>query len=189
MKPGVIQRRRGPLGIPGVSLVGSVLVLAVVVNALVVAQQPATVTPTPVLALPVTLTAVPLTGTTVTAGTVATTTGITPLLTATTTVNVARLAPHNWDVVLAVTSTSGITGGETLLVAVGAQILSLDVADTYPLTTSAVTLGATGLTVTVATTSLVFGCHTCAVNGELRISPPGASQPMFIYPYTITTAA
>ncbi len=189
MASGAASRRHGPLGIPGGSLIGSVLVLAIVVNALVVAQQPATVTPMTVLALPVTLTAAPLTGTTVTAGTGATTTGITPLVLATTTVNVARLAPNDWDVVLAVTSASGITGSETFVLAVGAQSLSLDAADTYPLVTSAVTLGATGLTVTVATTSLLFGCHTCSVNGELRISPPGATRPMFIYPYTITTAA
>lgn len=180
-------------GIPGVALVGSVLVLAVVVNAVVTGGLPWTTTPTVVSPLPVTLTAVPLTGTTVTASTVATTTGFVPGLVGASTLTVARQSPNDWNLKLAVTSATGITGGETLVLAIVSgttQTISLSSSTTFPQVTSAVTLNAAAFAVTAATLNLVSGCHACSATVELRITPAGgASLPSFVYPYTITTAA
>lgn len=170
----------------------SLLAVALVADAALVATIPATATPTTVSPLPVTLAAVPLTGTTVTAGTAAATTGLLPGLVALSTVTVTREAPDDWKVVLAVTSVAGITGSESLvlgLVGSSTQTLSLTSGVVLPLATSGLTLDASGLLLTAATTSLVFGCHTCSVTAELRITPPASSLPLFVYPYTITTAA
>lgn len=173
-------------------MVASALLTAMVVNAVVIGQQAATVTPTAVSPLPVTLTAG--TATTVTASTVAVTSGLTPPLSplpAATTLTLARQAPNDWSVTLVVTSASGITTvitSEQLQIVFGGQTLSLDPGDTYPQSMPAVTLGAAGRTVTLGTTALA-GCHTCSVTAELRITPTTSSLPLFVYPYTITTAA
>lgn len=178
--------------IPGVALVGSVLLIAVVVNGVVSGSLPATVTPTVVSPLPVTLTAVPLTGTTVTASTVASTTGFVPVLVAASTLNMARAGSNNWDVKLAVTAAAGITGSETLVVAiVGAstQTITLSSGTAFPQVTSAVTLDGGGIVVTLATANIIAGCHSCSATVELRITPAGGVLPSFVYPYSVTTAA
>lgn len=179
-------RRRGILGIPGVAFVGTVLVLAIVVNAAVNANLPGTVSPTVRTPLPVTLSAG--TSTTVTGGTSASTSSISSLvIIPTTTLTMARQAPNDWNVVLAVTSASGITGAEGMVLAiVGGGTLTLDPGDSYPQTTAASVLNAGGLTITYATVA-VFGCHTCSVTAELRITPTSGSLPSFVYPWTITT--
>jgi hypothetical protein len=150
------------------------------------------VTPAAVSTLPMPLAAVPLTGTTVTAGTVASTSGLVPGLVGAATLTVARQAPADWSVVLAVTSATGITGGETLVVAlVGASTQSLSLAQgtAYPQATAGLTLDGAGLLVTAATLSLVSGCHSCRANVELRITAAGSPLPSFVYPYTLMTAA
>ena len=181
-------RRRGILGIPGVAFVAAVLVIAVVVNAAVIAVQPATVTPTTITPLPVTMAGG--TSTTVTSGTSASTSGISSLVVIpTTTLTLARQAPNDWNVVLAVTSASGISGLEGMVLAiVGGGTLTLDPSDTYPQATAASALDADGLTITYATVA-VFGCHTCTVTAEIRITPASGTLPTFVYPWTITTAA
>lgn len=175
----------------GWAMVLSAVATAMVVNALVLGQQPATLTPTVVAPLPVSLTG--LASTSVTAGTVATTSGIVPpLIIPTSVLTMARQAPNDWNVVLAVTSASGIGTflaiSENLVVSLGAQSLSLTSGTSYPVTTSAVTLGASGLTLTLLSSSAV-GCHSCAVSAELRITPTSGSLPSFVYPWSITTAA
>ncbi len=184
------RRARSPM--PGWAMLASTLLTAAVVNAVVSGQLPGVVTPNTVASLPVTLSAVALTGTTVTAGTVAATAGFTPVLVAASTVTMSRAGTNNWDVKLAVTSASGITGGETLVVALvgtSTQTLSLNAATTYPQVTSALTLSGSGLAVTLATLSAISGCHSCSATVEIRITPNGGTLPSFVYPYTITTAA
>ena len=184
--------RRARVRMPGWAMLASALLTAAVVNAVVTGQLPGVVTPNTVASLPVTLAAVPLTGTTVTAGTVASTTGFVPALLAVSTLTMSRSGTNDWDVKLAVTSASGITGGETLVVAlVGAstQSISLNAASSYPQVTSALTLSGSGLSVTLATLSAISGCHSCSATVEVRITPSGGPLPSFVYPYTVATAA
>lgn len=175
------------LRLPALAL--ALLLLAVTGHTAVVTQQAAVLSPatrTP----PVTLSALPLTGTTVTGQTVATTNGLVPLLGATSTLNVARGGPQAWEVRVAVTSASGITGSETLAVAIvggSTQSVSLGSGTPYPQSSGAVALGAGGITVTVATLNVLAGCHSCTVHAELRVAPQGSLQPAFVYPYTVTT--
>lgn len=182
--------RRTPARMPGWAMLASALLTAVVVNAVAVGQLPGVVTPNTVASLPVTLSAVPLTGTTVTAGTVASTTGLVPVAVAAATLTLARSGSNNWDVKLAVTSASGISGSESLVLALvgsSTQTLSLTSGTSYPQVTSPLTLNGAGLTVTVAGAA-VFGCHSCTASAEIRITPSGGTLPSFVYPYTITTA-
>lgn len=181
-------RRRGILGIPGVAFVASVLVLAIVVNAAVIATQQATVTPTTRTPLPVTLTAG--TSTTVTAGTIASTSGISSLIVIpTTTLTITPQTANNWKVVLAVTSFSGITLTEQMILTLsgGGGTLTLDPGDPQTQTTSAVTMSG-AVTITYATVA-ISGCHNCVATAELRITPASGSLPSFVYPWTITTSA
>lgn len=193
MDDGDAPRRRGLLGIPGTAFVGSVLAIAIVVNAAVVATQQATMTPRTVSPLPVTLSAVPLSGTTVTGGTSASSSGIIPIAAAANALTIARQAPNDWDVKLAVTAATGIGGsGLTLegftLAITGGPSLVLTPSTVYPQVSTAATLNAGGLTTTTASTA-VNGCHSCTITAELRITPSSGSLPSFVYPWTITTAA
>lgn len=172
-------------------MLGSALLTAMVVNAFVVGQQPAVVTPTVVSPLPVTLSG--LASTSVSAGTVATTTGIVPpLIVPVSVLSMARQSPNDWNVVLAVTGATGIgtflAVPENLIIAIGAQSVTLTSGTTYPQTTPAVTLNGSGQTLTLLTTSAV-GCHSCVVSAELRITPTSGPLPSFVYPWSITTAA
>lgn len=190
MPPAAEGRLRRAALAPG--LLALLVALAVAADGLLSGAQPATVTTAAVTPLPVSLTAVPLTGTTVTSGTVASTSGFVPGLVAASTLTVARQAPSDWTVVLAVTSATGLTGGETLVVAVaGASVQSLSLAPStvYPQATAGLTLDGTGLLVTAATLNLVAGCHSCQATLELRITPAGSPRPSFVYPYTFATAA
>lgn len=176
--------------LPGWAMVVSALATAMVVNAVVVGQQPAVVTPTVVSPLPVSLTG--LASTSVTAGTVATTSGIAPpLIVPTSVLSMARQAPNNWNVVLAVTGSTGITTflavPENLIVSLGGQSLTLT-QGTPTGTTPAVTLAGSGLTLTILSSSAV-GCHSCVVTAELRITPASGTLPSFVYPWSIVTAA
>ena len=191
MSHGATRRPRTRL--PGWAMLASALLTALVVNAAVTANLPGTVTPSAKAApLPVTLTAVGGTSS-VSAGTVASTTGLVPVLVAATTISIARDGAQDWDVQLAVTAVSGITGGETLVLVLvdglSTQTISLNSGSAVPQVTSVLTLDGGGLLVTAATLSLVSGCHSCSVTAELRITPSGATLPSFVYPYTILTAA
>jgi hypothetical protein len=181
---GTVPRRAR---MPGWAMLASALLTATVVNAIVIGGLPGTVTPAVVSPLPVALSAG--TGTTVTTGTVASTTTLVPGLGAVSAVSLSRSGSQDWDVRLAVTSVSGFGVGETLVLALGAQAISLSSLTTSPpYVTSAVTLAGTPVTITVATLSAITGCHGCSVTAEIRLDPAGAATlPSITYPYTILT--
>lgn len=93
-----------------------------------------------------------------------------------------------WSVQVRATGATGITGLESAIVALvggSTQTLTVLPGSSLPLTSGAVTLPASGLlSVTLAT---VVACVGCTLTLEFRITPSGASGPLLVYPYTLTT--
>lgn len=181
-------------GIPGVALVASVLVIALVVNAVVVADQPATMTPTARTPLPVTMSSLDLT-TTVT-GSVSAQTANLPFVTTVPIpiLDLDRASPLDWNVQLVITAASGITGSEAIQFTIAGdttQTVTVNAgnAGSLPVSATAVVLDADGVTISAAPTSALALCVNCQATVELRLTSVSPSSPglLFVYPLSFDT--
>lgn len=183
--------RRGILRIPGVALVGSVLVIAVVVNALVLGQD-LSVTPSTRTPLPVTMSSLHVT-TLVTGSTIASTVDL-PFLTtlAIPILDLDRAGSQDWTLQLVVTGASGITGSEAIrftIVGDTTQTLTIVPGTSFPATATSVLLDADGVTLSAAPTSALALCGNCAATVELRLTSasPSVAGLLFVYPLSFDT--
>lgn len=184
-------RRRGILGIPGVALLGSVLLIAVIVNAVVLGQG-ATVTPTPRDPVPVTVSS--LHGSTSVTGSIVAQTSNLPFLTTIPIpiLDLDRLAPQDWNVELVITASSGISGSETIRFTIAGdttQTVTVASGTSLPVSATSVVLDADGVTISAAPTSALALCTNCAATVELRLTSvsPTIAGLMFVYPLSFDT--